>query len=276
MVSAGYFPAVGATILSGRGIAEADSKDSLPVTVINAAMAKKYWPGEDAIGKQVALGSPKWPTWTVVGVVADIKHFSMREDPIPEMFVPYTQKQWPSMLALHVAVRTQAPMETVSAALRDAVHAADPDLPLARLAPLTTLVDDSMTTPRFTMLLLGSFAGLALLLATIGMYGVISYSVAQRTQEIGIRMALGAPRGNVFSMVVLQGVRLAAFGLAIGLVAALAATRLLTTFLYGVKPTDPLTFVAVCVLLVAVASLACYLPARRATRVDPLVALRYE
>lgn len=276
MVSPGYFRAVGAAILRGCGFAESDGSGAIPVTVINAAMAKKYWPGEEVIGKRVALGSPKYPTFTVIGVVADIKHFSMREEPAPEMFVSYTQKQWPSMLAMHVAIRTSAPLETASAALRDAVHAADADLPVARLAPLTTLVDDSMTTPRFTMLLLGSFAGLALLLATIGMYGVISYSVAQRTQEIGIRMALGAARGGVFRMVLLQGARLAGAGLAIGLFAALAVTRFLVSFLYGVQPTDPLTFTAVSALLVAVALLACYLPARRATRVDPLIALRYE
>ena len=133
-----------------------------------------------------------------------------------------------------------------------------------------------MMQPRFAMLLLASFAGLALLLATIGMYGVISYSVAQRTQEIGIRMALGAPRGNVFGMVLAQGARLAGLGIAIGLLAALAVTRLMTSFLYGVRPTDPLTFAAVSLLLAGVALLACYVPARRATRVDPMLALRYE
>jgi len=276
MVSAGYFPAVGAPILRGRAIADSDGPTAIPVTVINTAMAKKYWPGEEVIGKRVALGSPRYPTFTIIGVVADIKHFSMREEVAPEMYVSYMQKQWPSMLAMHVAVRTTAPLETVNAGLRDAVHAADPDLPVARLAPLTSLVDDSMTTPRFTMLLLGSFAALALLLATIGMYGVISYSVAQRTQEIGIRMALGAARGNVFGMVLLQGARLAALGLGIGLLAALIVTRFLSSFLYGVQPTDPPTFAAVSILLIAIALLACYLPARRATRVDPLIALRYE
>jgi putative ABC transport system permease protein len=276
MVSADYFSAVGASLLRGRAIAEADTMNTIPVTVINATMAKKYWPGEDAIGKRVALGSPRYPTWTVVGIVGDIKHVSVREEPAPEMYVPYTQKQWPSMLAMHVAVRTKADVASIAPSLREAVHAADADLPVAKLAPLRTLVDDSMTTPRFAMLLLASFAGLALLLATIGMYGVISYTVAQRTQEIGIRIALGAARGSVFGMVLLQGARLAAMGLAIGLLAALTVTRFLASFLYGVQPTDPLTFVAVSALLVSVALLACYLPARRATRVDPLVALRYE
>lgn len=276
MVSAGYFSAVGASLQGGRFITEADTMNTIPVTVINATMAKKYWPGEDAIGKRAALGSPRYPTWTVVGIVADIAHVSVREEAAPEMYVPYTQKQWPSMLAMHVAVRTKVDPASIAGSLREAVYAADRDLPVAKLAPLRTLVEDSMNTPRFTMLLLGSFAGLALLLATIGMYGVISYSVAQRTQEIGIRMALGAARGRVFAMVLLQGARLAAIGLAIGLLAALAATRLLVSFLYGVKPTDPLTFAAVAALLAGVALLACYVPARRAMRVEPVIALRYE
>jgi putative ABC transport system permease protein len=276
IVSPGYFPAVGASILRGRAIEEADTADSTPVTVINNAMAKLYWPGEDALGKRVALGSPRYPTYTIIGIVADIKHFSMREDPAPEMYVTYAQKQWPSMLTMNVAVRAKADLGTMTAGVREAIHSADPDLPIAKLAPLTTLVDDSMTEPRFAMLLLASFAGLALLLATIGMYGVISYSVAQRTQEIGIRMALGAARGNVFGMVLAKGARLAGLGIGIGLAAALIVTRLMTSFLYGVQPTDPLTFTAVSGLLIGVALLACYLPARRATRVDPIIALRYE
>jgi predicted permease len=276
MVSPGYFRAVGASILRGRGIAEADTMDGMPVTVINTTMAKKYWPGEDPLGKRVALGSPRYPTWTVVGIVADMKHSSVREEPAPEMYVPYTQKQWPSMLAMHMAVRTKAPLDSMTAALREAIHAADPDVPVAKLAPLTTLVDDSMTEPRFAMLLLASFAGLALLLATIGMYGVISYSVAQRTQEIGIRMALGAAHSHVFRMILVQGARLAGLGLAIGLLVALGVTRFMVSFLYGVQPTDPLTFAAVSALLATIALLACYVPARRATRVDPMVALRYE
>jgi predicted permease len=276
MVSRGYFSAVGASILRGRAIAETDSVDSTPVTVINSAMAKLYWPGEEALGKRVALGSPRYPTFTIVGIVADIKHFSMREDPLPEMYVPYTQKQWPSMLTMNVAVRAKADLGSMTSSVREAIHSSDPDLPIAKLAPLTTLVDDSMTEPRFATLLLASFAGLALLLATIGMYGVISYSVAQRTQEIGIRMALGAPRGNVFGMVLAQGARLAGLGIVIGLGAALAVTRLLASFLYGVQPADPFTFAAVSAILTVVALLACYLPARRATRVDPIIALRHE
>lgn len=276
MVSPGYFSAIGAPILRGRAIADQDTAESTPATVINVAMAKRYWPNEDPIGKQVALGSPRFPTWTVIGIVADIKHFSMREATAPEMYVSYMQPQWPSMLTMHFAVKSTAAAAALPASLREAVRAADPDLPLSNLEPLQSLMDDSMTQPRFVMLLLSAFSGLALLLAAVGMYGVVSYSVAQRTQEIGIRMALGAAHASVFAMVLAQGARLAALGIAAGLVAALAVTRLMNAFLFGIQATDPLTFSSVSALLIAVALLACYLPARRATRVDPIVALRYE
>lgn len=276
IVTPGYFAAVGASLLEGRGIAESDTLDGVPVTVINNAMAKKYWPGADSIGKRVMLGSPRYPTFTVIGIVADIKHFSMREVTAPEMYVAYKQKQWPSMFAMHVAVRSKADAGALAQSFREAVRQVDPDLPIAKIGALTALVEDSMTEPRFIMLLLGSFAALALVLATIGMYGVISYSVAQRTQELGVRMALGAARGQVFGMILLQGARLAATGMLIGLVVSLAGTRMMASFLYGVMPTDPLTFTAVTVFLLSMALLACYVPARRATKVDPMVALRYE
>jgi putative ABC transport system permease protein len=164
----------------------------------------------------------------------------------------------------------------MTASVREAIHSIDPDLPLANVETLTTLAADSMSQPRFSMLLLGSFGLLALLLASVGMYGVISYSVTQRTQEIGIRMALGAEGRNVFGMVMGQGARLVGLGIALGLVAALGVTHLLASFLYGVQATDPFTFAVVSLLLVGTALLACYLPARRATRVDPMVALRHE
>jgi putative ABC transport system permease protein len=209
-------------------------------------------------------------------VVPDVKHISLREEAIPEMFVVYTQKQWPSMLNLRVAMRTKADPASITASAREAIHGVDADLPLAKVATLTTLVDNSLSQPRFAMLLLAAFGMVALLLAGIGMYGVISYSVAQRTQEIGIRMALGAERSNVFGMVLGQGARLTGLGIAIGLIAAAAVTRLLASFLYGVRATDPFTYAGVALLLLATALLACYLPARRATRVDPMVALRYE
>jgi ABC-type antimicrobial peptide transport system permease subunit len=239
-------------------------------------MAKSFWPDSDALGKQVGPGSPLYPVATVIGIVADTKRLSLREKPDPEMFVPYTQKVWPSLLTMDVVLRTKNDPAAVTAAAREAIHSIDPDLPLANIATLATIVDDTVIQQRFTMYVIGAFGALALVLASIGMYGVISYSTLQRTQEIGIRLALGAQRRSVMAMVLAHGGRLAALGIAMGLVCALALGRTLASFLYGVQPADPVTFVAVALLLSAVALLACYLPARRAMRVDPTVALRYE
>jgi putative ABC transport system permease protein len=276
IVSPGYFSAVGNPILRGREFQESDTAVSEPVTIINEAMAKKYWPGQDPIGKQVGPGSPRYPVATIVGIAANVKRLSLRESPPPEMYVVYTQKVWPSMVTMDVVVRTtQAPASIVPGA-RDAIRSIDPDLPLANIKPLSDVVADSMSQARFSALLLTAFGALALILATIGMYGVISYSVAQRTQEIGIRMALGAQPRSVLEMVIGQGARLALAGIAIGLIAAFGVAKLIGSFLYGVQPGDPLTFAAVSALLLAVALLACYIPARRAMRIDPMIALRYE
>jgi ABC-type antimicrobial peptide transport system permease subunit len=211
--------------------------------------------------------------------VADIKQVSLREVPEPTMYVPYTQneiKTWPNMQAMQYAIRTKADPGTMAGSVREAVHSVDPELPVANFATLTTLVDASLTPDRFAMFLLGGFGLLALILSAVGMYGVISYSVMQRTPEIGIRIALGARRTQILVMVLGQGCRLACAGVAVGLIAALTATRLMTRFLYGVQPTDPITFTAVSLLLVAVALLACYIPAHRAASVDPMDALRAE
>jgi predicted permease len=276
IISPGYFSAIGTPLLRGRDFVESDTATSVLVAIVNAEMEKKYWPGQSAIGKQVGPGSPRFPLATIVGVVPNVKHISLREETAPEMFVLYTQNPWPSMLNMRVALRTKTDPASITESVREAIHSLDPDLPLAKVATLTTLVNDSMAQPRFSMLLLTSFGMLALALASIGMYGVISYSVMQRTQEIGVRMALGAARQNVFAMVLGRGARLVSLGIGIGVVAALGVTRTMASFLFGVAPTDPLTFAGVSLLLVAVALLACYLPARRATRIDPIVALRCE
>jgi len=276
MVSPGYFAAVGTPVLRGRPFLDSDSANAQPIAIINNAMATKYFPGQDPIGKQVAPAGAAFPLATIVGVVPDVKRVSIRELPPPEMYVPYTQKVWPSLLTMNVVLRTTQDPASVAASAREAIHSVDPDLPVANVRTLANIVSTSMTEPLFSALLLAAFGGLALLLATIGMYGVISYSVAQRTQEIGVRIVLGARPRNVFQMVLGQGVRLAVAGIAIGLVAALAVTRVMNSFLYGVDATDPLTFVAVSLLLLGVALLACYIPARRAMKVHPMVALRHE
>jgi predicted permease len=279
LISPGYFGTIGAPLLSGRDFNDSDTLSSLHVTIINKAMARKYWDGVDPIGKQVGVPIIRFPTRTIIGVVADIKHASLREQAAPEMFVPYTQneiKMWPSMQTMQFAVKTKLDATTISNAIRDAIHSIDPDLPIANFTPLSTLVDDSMTVDRFATLLITCFAGFALLLALIGMYGVVSYSVLQRIPEIGIRMALGAQRRQIFLMVVKQGSYLACSGIAIGLCAAFISTRLMRGFLYGVSPNDPVTFALVALLMVAITILACYIPARKAMKINPMVALRYE
>ena len=234
----------------------------------------------DAIGKQVGLASLRFPLMTIVGVVADVKRLSLREQPGPEMYVPFTQKPYPSMLKMQVVLRTATDPATVTASARDAIHSVDSGLPVARVTTLAALVENSMAQPRFSMLLFGAFGLLSLALASIGMYGVFSYSVAQRIQEIGVRMALGAQRRNIFKMVLRQGMQLAGIGIAIGLLVAVGVARvmasLLSNYLYGVDAYDLLTFSGVSALLIVVALLACFVPARRAASVDPNIALRYE
>jgi putative ABC transport system permease protein len=277
--SPGYFSAIGTPLLRGRDFLETDTAGSMHVTIINSTMAKKFWPGGDPIGRQVGVEDTRWPTRTVIGIVADIKHNSLRDAPAPEMYVPYTQNEikiWPSMQTMQAALRTKADPAALTASVREALHSVDADLPLANVTTLAGLVDDSMVQPRFSLLLVGSFGGLALVLAMIGMYGVISYSVQQRTQEIGIRMALGASRGAVLRMILGLGVQLAALGIAIGLLASWMVTRTMESFLYQVRATDPLTFATVSIALMCVALAACYIPARRAMLVDPNIALRYE
>jgi putative ABC transport system permease protein len=195
------------------------------------------------------------------------------------MYVPYTQNEikiWPRMDTMQVAIRTQVEPASIMPDVRERVHSVDPGLPLSKVATLNDLVDNSMTQTRFSMIVLALFGLLALLLASIGMFGVISYSVTQRTREIGVRMAIGAQKWDIFKMILGLGARLAAVGVLIGLVAAAALTRLMASFLYGVQAIDPLTFAAVSLLCVAVAFCACYVPAYRATRIDPTSALQHE
>jgi putative ABC transport system permease protein len=276
IVSPGYFATLGTPLLRGRDFLETDTADSSPVTIINNAMARKLWPGEDPIGTQIDFGNVKFPAMTVIGIVGDTKHASLREEPSPEMYVPYTQKPWPSMLTMQIAVRTRNDPGAMTGNVREAVHSVDCDLPLAKVASLMLLVDDSMAVARFSMLLVTAFGAFALLLASVGIYGVVSYSVMQRNREIGIRIALGARRPSVFAMILGQGARMAGLGILIGSVAAVIVARLLARFLYGISAIDPLTFLTVALLLLSVALLASYVPARRAMKVDPIVTLRYE
>jgi predicted permease len=271
--SPGYFAAVGTPLLRGRDFLETDVADSLPVAIVNRAMADKFWPGQDAVGK--AVGLPILPfDMTIVGVVANVKHRTVRETTIPEMYVPYTQKPWPSMSTMHVAVRTRGEAAALMTSVRSAIHTIDPDLPIARVATLSSIVDDAMAQPRFSMLLIAAFGAVALALACVGLYGAVSYSVVDRAQEIGIRIALGADRRTILAMVLRQAVRVTGAGIGVGLAIALVMLRMMTSFLYGIEPTDAPTFALVSLTLFGVALAACCIPARRAMRVDPIIAMR--
>ncbi len=234
-------------------------------------MARRYWPNEDPLGRRVTVGSNSWGMREIVGIVGDVKESALAEGARPEMYTPFPQTPWAFFT---VVLRAKAAAASVAPQMRAVVSRLDPDQPPGDVATMTHYVDRAVAAPQFTAMLVGSFALLALLLAGFGLYGVMAYSVAQRRREIGIRMALGAQPRDVRSMVVSQALGLGAAGLGVGLAGALALTRVLASLLFGVSASDPLTFAAVCALLMAVVASAAYLPARRATHVDPIVALR--
>ena len=269
-VSPGYFYTLGIPVLKGRTFTDHDDEQALKVAVVNEALARHLWPTEDPIGKQLPLFSDN-PT--VVGVVGNTRHEGLSQDTEAEFYVPYLQSPGNSM---QLAVLTATEPDSMVSAVRAQVRDVDPDQPLYHVATLQQVLSESLAPRRFNMLLLGIFAGIALTLATVGIYGVMAFSVTQRTHEIGIRMALGAERRNVLRLIVGQGLRLTLFGVVLGVAGAWALTSFLASFLFGVAPRDPATFALVSLALVAVSILACYIPARRATRVDPMVALRYE
>jgi putative ABC transport system permease protein len=268
-VSPGYFAAMGIPLRSGR---PPDARDYANQTiVVNEAMAQRFWPGGDPIGKRINMCSldPK-PCWlTIVGVVGNVHQYGLEAAPTLDVY--YTGG-WTQYLLIRTA---SDPVALAHTAIGE-VHSFDPKLPVTHVMALDDLFSDSVSPRRFSTFLLGVFAGLALLLAAMGIYGVMSYVVSLRTNEIGIRMALGAQPGDIWRLVIGRGAQLAFAGVALGLVGALALTKLIASLLYGVKPSDPITFAGVALLLVGVALLACYVPARRAMRVDPMVALRYE
>ncbi len=271
LVSPDYFRALGMRLVRGRVFTERDDEKASRVVIISEAMARRYFPAEDALGKRLGTGPNAWRE--IVGVMADVKQFGLEIDARPTMYLP--DRQSPAR-AMTVVVRTTAEPLQLAAAVRAAVWEGDKNLAMAKVMPMAQLVSTSIAQPRFILLLLGIFAGVALALAAVGIYGVMSYTVTQRTREIGVRMALGARPRDVLRLVVGQGLLLTALGVGIGLAGAVGLTRLMRTLLFGVQPTDPATFALIALLLAGVALLACYLPARRAAKVDPMVALRYE
>ena len=278
-ISPSYFRALHIPLSRGREFDESDNQHAPPVIIVNETLARRFFAGTEALGQHIIIegergdnGSP--PPREIIGIVGDVRHESLDTESGPEYYVPYTQAPEPSM-SLVVRTSTDNP-GSLAAGLRDMIKQMDKDQYVAAIQPMTKLVAESVARRRFNALLTGLFAAVALLLAAVGIFGVLNYTVAQRTQEIGLRVALGAQTRDVLRLVLGHGVRLIIFGLVLGLAASFALTRILAGMLFGVTPTDPVTFVGVSFLLGSVALLACYIPARRATKVDPLVALRYE
>ena len=276
-VTPGYFRTMKIALLQGRDFTAQDGPDTTPVVIVNESLARQFFPGENPIGKHIRPGISvdEKPSRMreIVGVVADVKFKNLTSEWTPTSYLP--QAQIP-IGRLTVIIRTAGDPSTLARPLAETVHSIDPDMPAYNVKTVEEYLDGTIAIPRFNTMLLGAFAGLALVLTAIGLYGVISYSVAQRTHEIGIRMALGGQPRDVLRLVVGQGFRLALLGVGLGLIAAFAFTHFLSSLLFGVTATDPISFATVVATLLVVVLLACYIPARRAMRVDPMVALRYE
>ncbi|HLK19455.1 MAG TPA: ABC transporter permease [Bryobacteraceae bacterium] len=271
VVSPDYFATLRTPFVAGRDFTMRDAQDTTPVAIINERLATRYFPNENPIGKRIKLDEPGEEWKTIVGITASIRHAGLGADADPELFSPYTQGPWSVMSFL---IRTRGNPDDLAPAIRAQLWSIDKEQPISRMSTMDRILADSLAGRRFNLILLGSFAGVALLLALIGIYGVISYAVTQRTGEIAIRMALGARRSTVWTLILQQGAALCAIGIAIGLIASLALTRLMSTMLFHIRPMDPLTLALVAAIVLATALIATFLPGRRATKIDPMQALR--
>jgi predicted permease len=274
-VSPNYFEILGTPVIQGRVFLDSDQPASQRVAIIDQTLANRYWPGDNPLGKHIQFGQPdpKNPWWTVVGVVGDMKSDGFDAPTAPHIYLPAFQgPPYASVLFLRTSINPGA----LGDQIRTAVQSIDSNLPLFGVRTMDEVISRSMAERRFALEILAIFAGVALLLAAIGIYGVMSYTFSRRIHEIGIRVALGAQRIDILRMALGEGMRLVVLGLVAGLIGAAALTRFLRSLLFNVTSTDPLVFASIAALLAAVALLACYIPARRATRVDPLVALREE
>jgi predicted permease len=278
IVTPRYIEAMGIPLLSGRDVAETDTKQAPNVVLINEAFAQRHFAGENPLGQRIKLIGQERDPLLIVGVVGNVRHFRLDEPPMTEAYVPYLQNPLSKTYqrSMTIVARTNADPGAVAGPLRAGLASIDKSLPIYALKPMTEHLRDSLERHRFNLILLSVFGGVALAIACVGVYGVISYSVAQRTQEIGIRLALGADSRDVIKLIITQGLKLVLPGVAIGLGAAFAMTRWMESLLFDVRPTDPLTFTIIAAVLSLVSLVACWIPARRATRVDPLVSLRSE
>jgi putative ABC transport system permease protein len=277
LVSDGYLRTMGIPLLAGREFTKTDATGNHSVGILSETAARKYWPGENVVGKRFAFNNDNAPWIEIIGVVGAIHNLDLDRDPTPDLYLPYRENPYlsaPTVMTL--VLRTVQDDATLAPAIRAMVGSLDRSLPVSRIRPMEAYVGDSSTPRRFNMILLGTFAAIALLLAAAGLYGVMSYLVNQRTGEIGIRMALGARPADVLTLVVKNAMLLTGSGVVLGLIAAAGATRLMSSLLFGVQARDPMVFAVAPAVLLAVAAIASYLPARRASRVDPLVALRME
>jgi putative ABC transport system permease protein len=271
-VSPGYFETLQTPLLRGRFFTDEDTAGKQLVAIVNQTLAQRYWPGQDPLGKQVA-NSRDMIQREIVGVVGDVKFRGLSTASYEELYVPMAQIPSPTMT---LVVRSSAAAQPLVAAIRAKIAIGDRDLPVAGITSMDEVISTSVAQPRLVMQFVGIFAGCALLLAGMGIYGVMAYSVTTRKQEMGIRLALGAGPAEILRLVVGQGMRMALAGIVLGVGAAFASTRLLASLLFGIQATDPFVFALAAMVLFAAAFFACYLPARRATRVDPIVVLRYE
>jgi putative ABC transport system permease protein len=277
-VTSDYLKTMGIPLQRGRSFNDSDNEQSIKVAIINETMARQYWPGDDPLGKRFTMDDPTdKPNWvTIVGIAGDVRQMGVDEPVKAEMYFPYQQSLEPFYTPRDLTIRTAIDPLSLVTAVRNEIHQVDPEQPISNIRTMGQMLGEETASRSLGMTLLTIFAGLALLLATVGIYGVLAYFVVQHTQEIGVRMALGAQRGNILALVLKKGMTLTLLGVGIGLVIAFALTRLMASLLYEVSAADPVTYLAISLLLTAVAFFACYLPARRATKVDPMVALTYE
>jgi putative ABC transport system permease protein len=271
-----YFRTLGIKLISGRDFDDQDKADSSGVIIINEQLAQRYWPNENPVGRRVAFdgNTPKW--MNIVGVVKNVKQNSWAEQISPEFYIPFSQSFLTRFPEMTLVIRTEGAPSSVVASAQNAVWSENRQVPLSSIFTLDQVIANAIWQPRFNVLLIVLFAALALLLGAVGIYGVMAYAVTQRTQEIGIRMALGAGKRDVLRLIVAKGMALVLSGTAIGLAGAFVLTRFMRSLLFGVEATDALSFASATLGLICVALLACYVPARRATEVDPLIALKYE